>query len=125
MLSKKIGLLVFAFMLASQVIFAQSYSYKGTIGTVAVTVNFASEWKDYMTTYAGSYYYDKVGKELSLRGVWLQRLDSIELVEVSDEAITGFFSLKADAKLGYDLLTGTWTDLKKKKTFPVRLKKQP
>ncbi|MDX1904035.1 MAG: hypothetical protein SFU27_07750 [Thermonemataceae bacterium] len=125
MFSKKILLFSAIFLMSLQVAFAQSYTYKGTIGTVKISLNLTTEWKDYMTTYSGSYYYDNVGKELSLRGLWLQRMDTIELVEVSDEAITGFFSLKMDAKAGYDILTGTWTDLKKKKTFSVRLQKQP
>lgn len=53
----------------------------------------------------GIYYYDNVRKELTLRGIWLARLETIELIEVGDgDVVTGYFSLKGDPKSFCDVL---------------------
>jgi len=116
-----------AFLLLCNTFFAfsqQTFNYKGTVSNVKITMTLESGYGNYLTTYTGTYYYDNVRKDLTLRGFWHQRTDMIELVEVGDEdVITGFFSLKADPQKGYDVLTGTWTDLNKKRVLPVRLTK--
>lgn len=99
-------------------------TYKGTVGNVKITMTISSDWSNYLTTFTGTYYYDNVRKDLTLRGIWLARLETIELIEVGDgEAVTGYFSLKGDSQKFYDVLTGTWTSLDKKRTLPVRLTK--
>ncbi|PKQ69720.1 hypothetical protein [Raineya orbicola] len=125
---KKISLSAFFICVLVVMSFAQvnnfTMNYKGTVGNVKVTLSITSDWHNYQTTYTGTYYYDHVGKELSLRGVWLARLETIELTEVGDgNVVTGYFSLKGDPQKFYDVLTGTWTSLDKKRTLPVRLTK--
>lgn len=117
--------LTIALLVAAQSLYAQdSYRYKGTIGTMKVSMNFTNQWSDYFTSYTGAYSYDKVGVDISLRGCWLGRTESIELVEVAEDSVTGFFSLKLDPKESVNLLTGTWTSLDKKRSYPVRLVRQ-
>lgn len=123
---KKVIIFGFVAMLSSLTIgFAQqTFNYKGTVSNVKITMFLEPSYADYLTTYTGNYYYDNIGKNLSLRGFWNQRIDTIELVEVGDnDVITGFFSLKYDSQKGYALLTGTWTDLNRKRILPVRLTK--
>ncbi len=126
MLKKKITLTFLALFCGTAIAFAQqTFNYKGTISNnIKITMTLESGYGNYLTTYTGTYFYDNVRKDLTLRGFWHQRTDMIELVEVGDgDAITGFFSLKADPQKGYDILTGTWTDLNRKKVLPVRLTK--
>lgn len=99
-------------------------TYKGTVGNVKITMTIYSDWSNYLTTYTGTYYYDNIKKDLTLRGIWLARLETIELIEVGDgEVVTGYFCLKGDSQRFYDVLTGTWTSLDKKRILPVRLTK--
>jgi hypothetical protein len=125
MLNKKIFLSAIVLLFSSVMAFSQQiFNYKGTVSNVKITMTLESGYGNYLTTYTGTYYYDNVRKDLTLRGFWHQRTDMIELVEVGDgDVITGFFSLKADPQKGYDVLTGTWTDLNKKRVLPVRLTK--
>lgn len=125
MLTKKIILSAVVLLCSSVMAFSQqTFNYKGTVSNVKITMTLESGYGNYLTTYTGTYYYDNIRKDLSLRGFWHQRTDMIELVEVGDgDVITGFFSLKADPRVGYDVLTGTWTDLNRKKVLPVKLTK--
>jgi len=118
--------LMLLLLVATQNLQAQdSYNYKGTIGTMKVTLSITNRWDNYFTSYTGAYSYDKVGVDISLRGCWLGRTESIELVEVAEDKVTGFFTLKLDPKESVNLLTGTWTSLDKKRSYPVRLVRQP
>ena len=123
MLNKKIFLSAVMLLCSTLLAFSQqTFDYKGTVSNVKITMTLESGYGNYLTTYTGTYFYDDVRKDLTLRGFWHQRTDMIELVEVGDgDVITVFFSLKADPQKGYDVLTGTWTDLNKKRVLPVRL----
>ncbi|GAB4126400.1 MAG: hypothetical protein OHK0045_18560 [Raineya sp.] len=123
MTTKKITLIFWALLFCTATTFAQeTFQYKGTVSNVKITMTLESGYGNYLTTYTGTYYYDNIRENLSLRGFWHQRTDMIELVEVGDgDVITGFFSLKTDPQKGYDVLTGTWTDLNRKKVLPVKL----
>lgn len=125
MLKKKIFLSAVVLLCSSVMAFSQqTFNYKGTVSNVKITMTLESGYGNFLTTYTGTYYYDNIRKDLTLRGFWHQRTDMIELVEVGDgDVITGFFSLKADPKKGYDVLTGNWTDLNRKRVLPVRLTK--
>ena len=116
MLKNKIFLSAVMLLCSTLLAFSQqTFNYKGTVSNVKITMTLESGYGNYLTTYTGTYFYDNVRKDLTLRGFWHQRTDMIELVEVGDgDVITGFFSLKADPQKGYDVLTGTWTDLNKK-----------
>ena len=125
MLKKRITLAFLALVFGTATAFAQqTFNYKGTVSNVKITMTLESGYGNFLTTYTGTYFYDNIRKNLTLRGFWHQRTDMIELVEVGDgDVITGFFSLKGDPQKGYDVLTGTWTDLNRKKVLPVKLSK--
>lgn len=125
MLKNKFLLTIAVLLCSTLLAFSQqTFNYKGTVSNVRITMTLESGYGNFLTTYTGTYYYNNIRKDLTLRGFWHQRTDMIELVEVGDgDVITGFFSLKSDPTKGYDVLTGTWTDLNKKRILPVRLTK--
>lgn len=93
--------------------FAMAQEYAGLINNVPVHMKLTIQQK----IISGSYVYDKVGKEISLKGT-----KDVDHVQLSETDPTGKATGQFDGKLWENLLIqGTWTTPDGKRKYPFRV----
>ena len=86
--------------------------FTGYIATYPISMRLnINEKSNGDVTYAGYYYYNKVGTKIQLSGSWMMRPGTatyIELNEIVNGRYTGSFSLLPKTFRDYSTLTGNW-----------------
>jgi hypothetical protein len=90
----------------------ENSNFTGFIGKYPISMSLKiTEMSDGDVKYKGTYYYNKIGRRILLKGVWRMRPGTptkIFLDEFVDGNKTGFFELMPKSYGDYSLMEGYW-----------------